>query len=297
MTESIDKGTFYNQVMSSFGRNESPRTYLGASSLGVECERAAWLSYRGCSEPGFSDRMFKLFDHGHSEESRHLIAIRRAGFSVTGDQIPLSAFNGLMRGHTDGFIKLTGTVPRLDGEEWVLDLVNNEWVLWEMKTSSHKRFLEVCNHGVQKKKPVHYAQMQIYMGLYGRGITRAVYMMTDKDTDEIHVELIEFCQKTFDELMHRAKRILTDPIPDKPKQAKAPTSFFCKWCDSLSVCWADTRAPVQCGTCDHWVIDVSAGLTKCGKTGHQVDQYDACEDHEMLAEFAVDDDAMIFFTE
>jgi hypothetical protein len=293
---SIDKGTFYNQFMASFRRTDPPRTYLGASSLGVECERAAWLAYRGCAVPDFSDRMEKLLDHGHSEEARHAKAIRKSGYKITGDQIPLSAFNGLMRGHTDGFIQFSGTLPQRSNDEWELVLVD-EWVLWEMKTSSHKRFQEVSNHGVQKKKPQHYAQMQIYMGLYGRGIKRAVYMMTDKDTDEIHVELVDFCQSTFDELMSRAKRILTESIPSKPKNAKTPDCFFCKWCDAQTVCWADTKAPTQCGTCDHWVIDIEAGKTKCKRTGETKTQFDGCDLHEMMAEFATDDEAMIFFTE
>lgn len=296
MTESIDKGSFYNDFMRSFRRTEPPRTYLGASSLGVECERQAWLAYRGLAVPDFDDRMEKLLDHGHSEEARHSKAIQRAGFKITGDQIPLSAFNGLMRGHTDGFIKLSGTVPRKTEDGYELVLVD-EWVLWEMKTSSHKRFLEVSKHGVQAKKPQHYAQMQIYMGLYRRGITRAVYMMTDKDNDELHVELVEFDQQAFDELMRRAERVLTGTIPDRPSKAKKPDCFFCKWCDAVSVCWADVRAPEQCGTCEHWVIDMDAGETRCGKSGELMSQFDGCDKHEMLAEFSVDEEAMIFFTE
>jgi hypothetical protein len=293
---SLTKGTFYDEVMRAFRRTEAPRTYLGASSLGVECERAAWLSYRGCAVPDFSDRMEKLLDHGHTEEDRHKRAIARAGYKVKGDQIPLSAFGGLMRGHTDGFIRMAGTVPKRVGDGWELVLVD-EWVLWEMKTSSHKRFLEVCNHGVQAKKPVHYAQMQIYMGLYGRGIKHAVYMMTDKDNDEVHVELVDFDEDVFTALMAKAERILTQPIPPKPKQAKTPSCHFCKWCDALATCWVDEPAPVQCGTCDQWVIDVDAGETRCKRDGTMRTQYDSCDQHDMMSEFALDEEAMIFFTE
>ena len=60
------------------------------------------------------------------------------------------------------------------------------WHVVEFKTHSAKSFAMLKKEGVERGKPQHWAQMQVYMHL--TGITRAMHVAVCKDTDEIHIE-------------------------------------------------------------------------------------------------------------
>ena len=300
--------TLIDIILSGWTRNEPQRTYLGASAIGDPCERAAWMTYRHFAYPEFDDRMEKLLDHGHTEEARHADGMQRAGIPYRGSQDTVSAFNGLLKGHTDGFLYIDDAAvhKRNDspygkdvGWESSYRLVNvrGEWCLWEMKTASHKRFMEVRNHGVQIAKPKHYAQMQIYMGLgkLGDGICKAIYTVTDKDTDHLHCEVVDFNLEYFKELMAKGERILR--ACEVPARAYERNGIECRWCDHMTICWHEESAPVRCGTCVHFRPDIEAGVTRC--VLHQTDavQTGTCDQHENFSEFVLDQEAMIFFTE
>jgi hypothetical protein len=212
--------------------------------------------------------MLKLFDHGHSEELRHANALRRAGLNLVDTQHAVSALGGILRGHTDGFVYIDHAT--VNGE-----LIADEWMLWEMKTSNHKSFLEVVNHGVKEKKPVHYAQMQLYMGLTDFDVSRALYTVTDKDTDTIHFEVVPFDETEFVGLMAKAERVVWGDLP--PRAYKTPTHFKCRYCDAAQVCWGEDAPPRQCGSCTHW----KAG--KCGLTGAAALQDACCDQYEINA--------------
>ena len=55
---------------------------LGASSIGDECIRKIWLSWRGYDNPLFDGRMLRLFETGNLQEKRIIADLRKAGFSV-----------------------------------------------------------------------------------------------------------------------------------------------------------------------------------------------------------------------
>jgi hypothetical protein len=86
-------------------RQDEERTYLGASTLGNECDRALWYAFRWASEPEqFDGRKLRLFETGHREELRMIDDLRRAGVTVeetdpeTGRQWAIIAVNGHFRG-------------------------------------------------------------------------------------------------------------------------------------------------------------------------------------------------------
>jgi len=143
------------------------RTYLGASILGDECERKLWYGFRWAFAPErFSGRMLRLFQTGHREEARIIEDLRRIpGAEVrdldfeTGAQWMVTFAGGHAGGHADG--RMTG-VPDAEAAEHLV----------EIKTHNDRSFKSLKKDGVEKAKPVHYAQMQIYM--HGLGLTRAL---------------------------------------------------------------------------------------------------------------------------
>jgi len=283
-----------DRILAAFerGTDEKKRYYLGCSSLGVECERQAWYQYRHIVSPeGFSARMLKLFDHGHKEEARHAAAVRRAGLPLIGTQHAVSAFGNILRGHTDGFLYIDHALVK-DVE------VKDEWLLWEMKTSSGKYFRDMSApltkegkprvHGVQIKKPTHYAQMQLYMGLTDYDVHRALYMMTCKDTDALYCEVVDFDEAVFTSLMERALRVIDGEMPERPY--KNPEHYMCRFCDSASICWGEEAPPIQCGSCINWMRGI------CGLSGISVNQDNHCKDFEMRPALDQNRKDFIFWT-
>ena len=64
---------------------QAPRDYLGASRLGVACERALQFEYAGAPvDPGrgFSGRILRVFEVGHALEDLAVRWLRMAGFEL-----------------------------------------------------------------------------------------------------------------------------------------------------------------------------------------------------------------------
>lgn len=91
---------------------QSERQYLGASRLGVACERALQFEYakapidHGRDTPG---RMLRIFERGHVMEDCMVAWLRDAGFDLRtrkadGEQFGFSVADGRLQGHIDGVI-------------------------------------------------------------------------------------------------------------------------------------------------------------------------------------------------
>ena len=80
------------------------------------------------------------------------------------------------------------------------------WHVIELKTHNARSFAELRTHGVQKAKPEHWAQMQVYMHL--TGLTRALYLAVCKDTDALYAERVRIDHAEAERLIERAGRII-----------------------------------------------------------------------------------------
>jgi hypothetical protein len=96
----------------------------------------------------------------------------------------------------------------------------------KMKTHNAKSFKELTEKRVEKAKPLHYAQMQVYMGL--SGMTRALYFAVNKDTDDIYTEYLHFDPQEFERLHARAARIISASEPPL-RISEDPSWFQCKF--------------------------------------------------------------------
>jgi hypothetical protein len=121
--------------------------------------------------------------------------------------------------------------------------------------------------------------MQTYMGW--SGMTRALYVALNKDTDDIHIERVRFDKAHFERIRQKAKAVIfaTEP-PDRMNES--PAFYLCKWCAFNSICHeCGEVAEMNCRTCEHSVAleDGSWGCDKHQKVLSKDDQRAGCQDH------------------
>ncbi len=210
------------------GDAEPSRGYLGASVIGHECSRYLWFLFRKCCKPEFSGRMYRLFETGDLEEFRFTKELRAIGCEVhdtdgNGNQFEVNALGGHFSGHMDSAIYGLPEAPKT-------------WHVGEYKTHNTKSFVKLKKEGVKVSKPLHYAQMQIYMHL--SGMRRALYLARNKDTDELYSERIKYNKEHAEAYIERARAIITRAsVPDRITNRS--NDWRCKYCDAWRICWGN----------------------------------------------------------
>lgn len=203
-------------------RSEAPRPHMGCSQLGHPCDRWLWLSFRWAVQPEFSGRILRLFRRGHREEATIVEDLRAIGITIThtgADQsrVDLGAH---VAGSIDGVIE--SGVPEAPKKRHIA----------EFKTHSKKSFDELEKLGVEKAKPLHFVQMQLYM--LGTGIDRALYVAVCKDDDRIYTERVRFDEATARKYQERGHRLaLADRMP--PPISTDPAWYQCKFCPAYGI--------------------------------------------------------------
>ena len=218
------------------GQSEVPRSHLGASTLGHACDRWLWLSFRWAVQPKFPGRILRLFRRGHEEEANIISDLRAIGMDVrkVSSQHRVE-FGSHVSGSLDAIID--SGVPEAPRSKHIA----------EFKTASKKAFDDLVKQGVEKSKPEHYVQMQVYMS--GTKIDRALYLTVCKDDDRIHTERVKFDKAVATKAIERGKRIaLADRMP--PPISTDPSWYQCKFCDAHDFCHqSKTTKHVNCRTC------------------------------------------------
>ncbi len=243
-------------------QREDRREYLGMSSLGNECERQLWYEWRWCHPPEkFDGRKLRLFETGHREEARLIADLRAAGVYVIneegGKQIAVEGVGGHLRGHLDGTAR---GIPEAPKTEHVL----------ECKTHNLKSFKTLLKDGVEKSKPVHAAQMQLYM--HFTGLFRALYLAVCKDDESIYSERINYDPIAAARLIAKAERIIKHQVPP-PKLHEDPSAklaFACGWCPAKGICHEREFALRNCRTCIHSTPVMNDGKWWCEYHNHEI---------------------------
>jgi len=263
------------------GDAEPARGYLGASIIGHSCERYLWYTFRQCVKRNFSGRMYRLFETGDLEEARFVKELRAIGCTVhevdpgTDEQFEVTALGGHFSGHMDGCAIGVPEAPKT-------------WHVLEFKTHNSKSFGELTKEGMQRSKPQHWAQAQVYMLL--TGLTRCVYLARNKDNDDLYSERVRYDKEAAEALMQRAERIINATEPPE-RIANRPNYYECRWCDAHDTCWgvegqAVPLPMISCRQCCHatpkmdgqarWVCE------KHRRSLAPTDQERACGDHLLL---------------
>ena len=221
-----------------------PRTYLGASRLGHACERALQFEFAGAPKDegaDFRGQTLRIFEIGHQLEDLAIRWLRAAGIDLytrkgnrpDGEQFGFSVAGGRIRGHVDGII---ADAPAALGLRTP--------ALWECKTMNAKNWRACVKDGVTVSKPVYAAQIAIYQAYMeatvpGISAAPALFTAINKDTAELHHELVPFDAALAQRMSDRAVRILqaTDAGDLLPRIAASRDFFECRFCAHAGRCW------------------------------------------------------------
>lgn len=213
------------------------RPHMGASILGHPCDRWLWLSFRMAVVERFPGRILRLFRRGQEEEAQVVSDLRAIGMSVqkTGTNQSRVDFGCHVSGSIDGII-----------EHGVPEAPNTKHIL-EIKTHGKKSFENLLKEGVEKSKPMHFVQMQMYM--LGMDIDRALYVSICKDDDRIYTERVKLNKAVAQKSVERGHRlVIADRMP--PPISTDPTWFECRFCAAHEFCHkTKLTKEVNCRTC------------------------------------------------
>jgi hypothetical protein len=151
-------------------------------------------------------------------------------------------------------------------------------------------YKEMQKSGVKKAKPEHYAQMQIYMkwsiDQFGEdGCRRALYLVVNKDNDDIYTERLEFDADEAQKLIDKAMAVITSVEPPVGISTD-PTWFECKFCDYQAICHGtDVPAPT-CRSCIYITPEMDGqGRWSCNSHGIDLvtdEQRKGCSCHRYI---------------
>lgn len=213
---------------------QAPRDYLGASRLGVACERALQFEYAKAPVDHGRDssgRLLRIFERGHVMEDCMVAWLREAGFDLRtgktdGEQFGFSDAQGRLRGHVDGVI-----VAGPEGFAYP--------ALWENKCLGAKSWRDLENNGLAVAKPVYAAQVALYQAHLELHENPAIFTAINADTMDLYVELVPFDAALAQRMTDRAVRVITATEAGEllPRAFNDPTHFECRMCAWQDRCW------------------------------------------------------------
>lgn len=222
-----------------------PRAYLGGSRLGHPCERALQFEFLRAPKDqgaGFDGRTLRIFGIGHALEDVAVAWLRGAGFDLhtrrgghhDGEQLGFAVAGGRIRGHVDGVLAGGPDIPGMAFP-----------ALWECKTMNAKAWRETSGKGVAAAKPVYAAQIAVYQAYMDAAVpgvadNPALFTAVNKDTAELHHELVPFDAALAQRMSDRAVRVLRacDAGDLLPRVAASADFHECRFCPWAERCWA-----------------------------------------------------------
>jgi len=228
------------------GHDDWESVGVPAGDIGLECDRQVWLNFRRASAPEVIDwRKRRIFERGNIEEERLLDMLRLVDVEVWGEQDRVRAVGGHLRGKIDG--RALGLIEASKTEHIV-----------ECKSAKQEVFRKVKKEGVKKGKPEHYATFQFYM--FGLGIDRVLYLMSNKNDEDVHYERVEYDAEFALRQVARIERIIGMDEPPG-RLCNKRDDFRGQFCRQAEVCWGEVRPRVHCRSCIHAtpLMDGNAG--------------------------------------
>lgn len=227
---------------------ELPRPYLGLSMLGHECPRYLWYYLHWAFMRTVSPRMKRIFERGDLEEARVIRDLRDANCYVQSQQDALEFIDNYSKGHCDG----------------VVNIPSEGLHVLEIKTMKQSDFTKLRKSNIEAAKPVYYAQAMLYMHILK--LEKALFVVTNKDTEERYYEVINYDETISNFLLSRAIDIIKSEIPPA-RINDNPSWFACKFCDAIEVCHYGKQPERNCRTCEH--VKKLDNWT-CSKTDHEL---------------------------
>lgn len=250
------------------GRDDWESVGVPAGEIGTECDRALWLAFRRASVPETIDwRKRRIFERGNIEEERLLDLLRIIGCEVTEQQSRVRGAGGHLRGKIDAQTIGLPDAPKTDH-------------VVECKSAKASVFSALAKGGVKKAMPMHYATLQFY--LFKRGLSRCLYMCTNKDNEDLHLERVELDVEFAMRAEARIERIISMDSPPG-RLCNKRDDFRGAFCRQAEVCWGETMPRSHCRTCLHSspIMDGNAGwdCARWSKPLSLAEQDAGCEAH------------------
>lgn len=228
-----------DKALETDAQTKPPRSYLGASRLGVACARALQYEYTHTPrDRSYSGRTVRIFEIGHALETLARQWLQKAGFEIEthdseGRVYGFSVAEGQIQGHVDGVIRkappeLGMSVP----------------ALWECKTMNAKSWNQTVEKGLKASKPVYATQIAVYQAYLEASVpgvseNPALFTAINKDTAELYHEWVPFDATLAQEASDKAVKILraTKGGDLLPRISGDPDHFDCRFCDWHLTCW------------------------------------------------------------
>ena len=220
-------------------KSQEHRDYIGGSQIGVECCRK--IQYSSISKEQrdpVEPRVQRIFDLGNLIEDYLIKLLRDAGFDVQtrkddGEQWGFSLANGRIQGHVDGVIM---------GGPKVMDYP----CLVEFKSAKSSRFTKFLRDGLMQTDSNYYSQVQFYQ-INMKLNNPALFVMMNKDDQEIYYELIQFNPAHADRLINKSEDILNaiDSNHLMPRAYQDKNNWNCKYCDYKKECWSNDAIKID----------------------------------------------------
>jgi hypothetical protein len=207
---------------------ELPRSYLGASIIGHECDREVQFSW--WCKPLLPARVKSIFARGHFFESRTREQLVSAGFHFAPPEaLEFTALDGLFKGHADGII-IAG--PHLPGVYLPLPCI------WEAKALNAKNFRAVGRDGLAKVFPKYAVQIAIYQRFLDK-TNPALVTCVNSDSCEVLHFAMPYNAGRAEAAIDRAAAIIAATRADQllPRFTSDPEDWRCKICAHRERCW------------------------------------------------------------
>ena len=248
--------------------SDGHRKHLGGSMIGRKCSRELYYAFRWVKKPDFTGRnmqgeqtrhagqTLRLFQRGHNEEipfTEYLVGIGCRLEATPETQMRISDVGG----HFGGSLDNVGYLPERYGVP--------DRMLFEFKTMNMASFNKMKNK-IKKNKtaglmkpifpdvyPIYWSQVCVYG--YKMGLKYVYFMGVDKNTDELHVEIVELDWEHGKTMLDKAAMIITAKTAP-PKISLHRTFMDCQWCNFTDICHGDAngnKLPVEknCRACKH----------------------------------------------
>lgn len=239
------------------------RRHLGGSLIGRPCSRQLWYSFRWAKKSDFNSydeegnitrtagQTMRLFQRGHKEEISFTEYLEGIGCRLEftpENQARISDVGG----HFGGSLDNVGYLPSRYGI--------TDRILFEFKTANMANFNKIKRKikkndfaGIVKPVfpdvfPIYWSQVCIYG--YKMQLKYVFFMIVDKNTDELHLEIVELDWEHGKTMLDKAAMIVTAKSAP-PKISLHQTFFECRWCDFKNVCHNKELVDKNCRSCIH----------------------------------------------
>jgi len=193
-----------------------------------ECDRGLYLNARHAKSDNPTAERIRARGQGTKAEDIFCDLLEAINIKVVGRQSKTSV------GDIDGRCK-----------------IGSQWVLNEFKQKKSTTFNKIVKHGCEKAAPQDYAAVQMYMlsstelSKSGNRLESCLYLIENKNTNELYDELIPLDEFYAKEQSERMKRIET--TQELPPQTVY--DWACKMCQYKELCGANEIPLNSCGTC------------------------------------------------